>query len=202
MLRLTAKAATEAEAETLMAPVLKRVTDTLGDFVYAVDTGTLEATVLKLLIDKKLTLATAESCTGGLISKRLTDIPGSSAAFLGGAVTYSNEAKTATLGVPAEVIAGKGAVSRECAVLMARGARERFFAALGVSATGIAGPANDSVCKDVGTVFVALSTPDGDYCRHLHLGDDRSRVRNVAASHALDMLRRYLTGLPVEGEWG
>jgi len=202
MLRLTAKAATEAAAEKLMQPVLRRVTETLGDIVYGVDTGSLEATALSLLTEKKLTLATAESCTGGLISKRLTDIPGASAVYLGGAVTYSNESKTAALGVPAELIAGKGAVSRDCALSMARGARERFFASLGVSATGIAGPANDSVCKDVGTVFVALSTPDGDFCRSLHLGDDRARVRNVAANHALDMLRRYLTGLDVEGEWG
>ena len=201
MLRLTAKAKTEAEAEALMAPVLKRVTDALGDIVYGVDTESLEKTVLKLMTEKRLTLATAESCTGGLVSKRITDIPGSSAIFLGGAVTYANEAKTSAVGVPAELIAKFGAVSRECAVSMAEGARRSFCSDLAVSVTGIAGPANDSVCKDVGLVYVALATGKETFCRRLHIGDNRSRVRTVAASHALDMIRRYLTGLPVTGEW-
>ena len=201
MLRLTAKAKTPEEAEELMAPVLKQVTDILGDIVYSVDVMSLERKVLELLIEKGLTISTAESCTGGLIAKRLTDIPGSSAAFMGGAVTYSNEAKTKMLGVPAELIAQKGAVSYDCAVAMAQGIRERLGTDFGLSATGIAGPANDSVCKDVGTVFVALSTKDGDFCRSLHLGDDRGRVRTMAVHHALDMVRRYLTGLDVLGDW-
>ena len=105
------------------------------------------------------------------------------------------------LGVPSDYFVKYGAVSRECAEAMAVGIRERLGADIGVSITGIAGPGNDSTVKDVGTVFVALSSKDGVWCRLLHLGDDRIRTRTMAANHALDMVRRYLTGLPIAAEW-
>ncbi len=201
MLRLTAKAATENEAGSLMQPVLTNVLGILGDFVYGVDTDSFESAVLKLLSDKKKTVVTAESCTGGMISKRLTDVPGASASFLGGIVTYSNSSKTELLGVPEDVLSIHGAVSKECAEKMALGVRARLAADIGISVTGIAGPSNDSMYKDIGLVYVALAAKDGLYCRQLHLGSDRYRVRTVASNHAFDMIRRYLSGLPVEADW-
>ena len=193
-LRLTAKAKSAEEAEALMQPVLKEVGDALGDIVYSIDVETLERTVLGLLKEKGMTLAAAESCTGGLVSKRLTDIPGASASFLGGAVTYSNEAKAALLDVNPEDIERCGAVSETIAVQMADGVRKVLGSDIGIGITGIAGPATDGVCDEVGTVYAALSAKDRTVCKLLHLGNDRSRVRTTAANHALDMVRRYLTG--------
>jgi len=197
MLRLTAKAADAAEADALMAPALARVREILGDVIYGVDTGTLENTVLEHLKAQGKTLAVAESCTGGLLAKRLTDVPGSSAAFLGGVVTYANSAKTELLGVDAALIAREGAVCEGVARQMAEGVRQRLGADLGVGITGIAGPASDNTEKPVGMVFIALSAADRTVCRALQLGGDRDRIRNSSAHNALDMLRRMLTGLPV-----
>ncbi len=199
MLRVTAKAATEAEAAALCEPVVRKVTETLGAHVYGVDVDSLEALVLALMKDRGLTLATAESLTGGLIGARFTAVPGASAVFRGGALTYCDEVKHAMLGVPADVLAEKGAVSREVAAAMAEGARRAVGADLAVSATGLAGPDGDGV-NPVGTVFVGLAGPDGTWVRHLRLDASRGRalVRTMSASNAFDMLRRYLTGLPVE----
>lgn len=199
-LRVTARAHTDEEAEAMMAPVIDEVRRKVGNCIYGIDTDTLENTVLTLLREKKMTLATAESCTGGLVSKRVTDISGSSQVFLGGAVTYAASSKTALLGVPAELIARENVVSAPVAEAMARGVRERFGSDLGIGITGIAGPNSDETGTPVGTVFVSLAAPETVYTRHLHLGHDRDRVRTAAANHALDMVRRYLTGLPVE-EW-
>jgi len=198
MLRLTAKAQSEAEARSMMAPVLEQVKTVLGDVIYGIDVGSLEETALRLLLDQCKTIATAESCTAGLLSCRLTSVPGASAAFLGGVSAYANEAKTELLGVPAALIAADGAVSDSVARAMAHGARERLKADLGIGITGIAGPDGWTEEKPVGTVFVALETADGTYVRNLRLGADRTRVRVMAVHHALDMIRRYLTGLPVE----
>ena len=199
MLRVTAKAKTEAEAAALCEPVVRRVTDALGAHVYGVDVDSLEALVLALLKERGLTFATAESLTGGLIGARFTALSGASAVFRGGALTYCDEVKAAMLGVPAELLAEKGAVSREVAAAMAEGARQAAGADLAVSATGLAGPDGDGV-NPVGTVFVGLAGPDGTWVRHLTLGAGRGRnlVRALSASHAFDMLRRYLTGLPIE----
>jgi nicotinamide-nucleotide amidase len=197
-LRVTAKAASKQEAENMMAPVLEKVQTMLGDMIYGIDTETLENTVLALLKERRKTLAAAESCTGGLLSKRLTDIPGASAVFLGGAVTYATESKTALLGVDAGLIREKGVVSREVAESMAARVRAVFGADIGIGITGIAGPDPDENGLLAGTVYVALSAEDSLYCRQLGIYTDRARVRNSAASTALDMLRRYLTGKPVE----
>ncbi len=196
-LRLTAKAKSKAEADDMMAPVLEKIRGILGDIIYGIDTETLENTVVGLLKDKNITLSTAESCTGGLLSKRLTDIAGASKVFIGGVVTYATESKTAILGVDAGLIKAKGVASREVAEEMAAMVRRRFNTGLGVGITGVAGPESDESGQVPGTVFVALSAEDGLWCRSLSLAFDRSRVRTAASSHALDMIRRYLTGLEI-----
>jgi len=196
-LRLTAKAASKEEAEKLMAPILDQVCQTLGDIVYSIDTGSLENTVAGLLIKRGMSIATAESCTGGLLSKRLTDIPGASKFFAGGAIAYSIRSKTELLGVAPGLIREKGAVSRDVALAMADGARIRLGADIGVGITGIAGPGSDGSALEPGTVFVAVSTGNASFCRESKTFHDRDRARIIGASHALDMVRRYLTGLKV-----
>ena len=200
MLRVTAKDPTEAEAAALCEPVVEKVKSALGPYVYSVDVDSLEALVLSLLREKQLTFASAESLTGGLIGARFAALPGASEVFRGGAITYCNEVKAAMLGVDEALLAEKGAVSPEVAAAMAQGARRAAGADLAVSATGLAGPDGDGT-NPVGTVFVGLASADGVWVRHLRLGArGRSRVRTMAASHAFDMLRRYLTGLPVADE--
>ena len=198
MLRLTAKAQSREAAEALMAPVLEQVQETLGDMIYGVDTGSLEATVIQLLLNQKKTIATAESCTAGLLSKRLTDIPGASAAFLGGVSAYANQAKTVFLGVEESLLIQAGAVSEAVARAMAEGVRDRLGTDFGIGITGIAGPGGGTEEKPVGTVFVALAADGGEvFVRRLNLGDDRNRIRIMAAHHGLDMVRRRMTGKAV-----
>ena len=199
-LRVTAKAATEAEAEALMAPVVAELREALGDVVYGVDAGSLEQTVLRLLAERNETFAAAESCTGGLIAKRITDVPGSSAVFVGGVTVYTNAVKR-LLGVDAETLERESAVSRAVAAQLAERVRERLGATYGLGVTGVAGPDTDGL-HPVGTVFVALATPERTFVRALALSprNDRSRIRTLAANHAFDMLRRALTGLPVVRE--
>ena len=193
-LRVTAHAESAEEAEALMEPVLQRVCETLGDVIYGIDAESLEATVIRLLLAQKKTIATAESCTAGLLSKRLTDIPGASEAFLGAVVAYANETKTKFLGVEEALLNQAGAVSEPVARAMAEGVRERMGTDFGIGITGIAGPGGGSVEKPVGTVFVALAMAGETFVRRLNLGTDRSRVRIMAVQHALDMLRRQMTG--------
>ncbi len=200
MLRVTAKAPTAAEADKLCQPLIDEVLRRVGDYVYAVDVETLEERVFQLLLEQGKTLATAESCTGGLLAKRLTDIPGSSAVFHRGVVTYANEAKEDLLGVPHETLAAHGAVSPETAKAMAEGIRLRAGSDLGVGITGIAGPDGGTPEKPVGLIYIALS--DGEHtwvARREGGGRRKTREwhRHCAASQALDMVRRCLTGLPV-----
>lgn len=196
-LRVTAKAASQEDAESMMRPVIEQVTGVLGDMIYGVDAGSLEERVFELLKERGMTMAAAESCTGGLLAKRITDLPGASAVFRGGVTVYCNESKTALLGVEPDVIAEHGAVSEPVARLMARRVREKLGADLGVGITGLAGPDGDGV-HAVGTVFVALASADGTWARGAEFGTIRSRVRTMAVNTALDMARRLLTGLPVE----
>jgi len=197
MLRLTAKAESEAVAEALMAPVLAQVREILGDVIYGVDVDSLETTVLRLLADANQTIAVAESCTGGLLAKRLTDIPGASKSFIGGVSAYANTVKTNLLGVDGILIEEQGAVSDPVARAMAQGVKCRLGTDFGIGITGIAGPDGGSEEKPVGTVFVAMATETGTFVRALHLGNDRTRIRVMAVHHALDMVRRYLTELPI-----
>ena len=192
MLRLTAKASSKRQADELMEPVLERVLEVLGDVVYGVDVDSLENSVIGLLGEQGVTLATAESCTGGLLSKRLTDIPGASKVFLGGVVAYSEQSKSELLGVDLELLREFGAVSREVALAMADGARLRFGADIGIGITGVAGPGSDSSGREPGFVFVALTTNETSLCMKPRLFHDRDRIRTGAASYALDMLRRLL----------
>lgn len=198
LLRVTARAVSDREADEMMQPVINEVRNVIGDFIYGVDTGSLEETVLDMLKQKGLTLSTAESCTGGLVSKRLTDIPGASEVFLGGAVTYSNSAKEHILGVDSGLLAEKGAVSPEVAMAMARGARQRFGTDIAISLTGIAGPGSDSSGQPVGLVYIGFSDKDGEDFRRVFCGSPRQRCRTMAANYALDAVRRKLSCLKME----
>jgi nicotinamide-nucleotide amidase len=156
------------------------------------ETGTAEL-VLSLLRERGLTLATAESCTGGLVSVRLTDVPGSSDVFVGGIVAYSDDVKGVQLGVPADVLREHGAVSAETAAAMARGARERLGADVAVSVTGVAGPGGGTEEKPVGLVFLHASGPMGEKHVRLDLPGDRATIRGRAAVAALHLVRRLVT---------
>lgn len=195
LLRMTAKAADEESCRRLMAPMLTQVRDALGDHIYGEDVGSLEEVVIALLRRQGLTLAAAESCTGGLIAKRLTDIPGASAVFCGGVVSYTNEVKHALLGVPQELLEEYGAVSAPVAQAMAEGVRRITGADLGVSVTGVAGPDKDDRGNEVGTVFIALAHTGGTEVRQLDLGRGRQRIRTLSASHVLNMIRHHVAGM-------
>lgn len=200
MLRVTAKAKSEAEAEEMLRGAIEEVMPVIGEWVYGIDVGSLEEVVSALLREKGRTLAAAESCTGGLIAKRLTDVAGASAAFLGGVVSYTNGVKAGVLGVPRDLLDRYGAVSAPVARAMAEGVRRVTGSDLSVSVTGLAGPDGDDRGNPVGTVYVGLSWLGGSLVRHLTLGGDRARIRLLAASNALDIIRRHLCDLPVEGE--
>jgi len=179
-------------AEKRLEELLQRATLAIGANVYATDEQTLEEVVGHGLTLRQFTLATAESCTGGLVAERITRVAGSSAYFLGCVVCYSNELKTAMVGVPAELIAARGAVSSEVALAMADGIRRRTGAVLGVGVTGIAGPSGGSPEKPIGTVHIAVTGAGAARERELHLPGERERVRWQAAQIALDMVRRQL----------
>ncbi len=163
----------------------------LGKHLFTTRGESLEEVVARLLNTHAATIALAESVTGGLIAERLTTIPGSSSYLVGGIVCYSNEVKTAWLGVPAELIRQKGAVSTEVALALAEGVRERSGAKLGLGITGIAGPGGGSAEKPVGTVYVALADGSKFTERNAHFPGDRERIRWQASQMALDMIRRY-----------
>ena len=196
-LRVTAKAADDTQAQALLQPTVTQIRQLFGDKVYGVDVPSLEYVVLEGLQAKGLTLGTAESCTGGLIAKRLTDIPGASACFKGGIVSYTNEVKESLLHVPQHLLTQFGAVSAPVARAMAEGARRALGCDIALSSTGVAGPDRDDWENEVGTMFVAIASPEGTHVRALHLGARpmRERLRTQAASHALDLARRYLSGL-------
>lgn len=190
-LRVTASANTTEEAEILCDEMIERISKTeVGAYIYGVDVHSLEAAVVKFLKERGLTLSCAESCTGGLTARRITDISGCSDVFLGGCVTYANEAKVKLLGVSEETLAKYGAVSEQTAAEMARGARLGLSSDVAVSITGIAGPGGGTADKPVGTVFVGLSTKFGEQVRRLSLSSSRSReyIRMVSSSNALDMI--------------
>ncbi|NLT64482.1 MAG: competence/damage-inducible protein A [Clostridiales bacterium] len=196
MLRITAKAKSEEEAEKMTLPVIEKVRGVLGDIIYGMDVNSIEQVVFELLKEKNMTLSTAESCTGGFIAKRMTDLRGSSEVFIGGAVTYATESKTAVLGVSPELISEYGVISAEVAAEMAKQAKALFNSSIAISTTGLAGPEGDGI-NPVGTVFIALATDKGVFVTQLNSGFGRSRVRTLASNCAFDMVRRYLTELPV-----
>ena len=199
MVRATARAETREAAEALLSPLVDEVCKTLGDVVYGVDVDSLEAVVSDLLRRRGLTLSAAESCTGGLVAKRVTDLPGASNVFRGGVVSYTNAVKAGVLGVPEELLERYGAVSEPVARSMAECCRKLCGSDLAVSVTGVAGPDGDDRGNEVGTVYIALASEEGIVCRKLSCGRGRGRdrVRTAAASHVFDLLRRYLVGLPL-----
>lgn len=195
-LRATAKAQSAEQAEEMLAPVVDEVKTLLGPYVYGVDVTGLEEVCSALLLERALTLATAESCTGGLIARRITALPGASRVYRGGVVSYWTEVKAAVLGVPQDILDQYGAVSEPTARAMAEGARRITGADIAVSVTGVAGPDPDERGNPVGLVFIGLATPDGTFCRRTESGRrTRDRIQDLSANHALDMVRRYLTGL-------
>src|SRR5918912_3761127 len=191
-LRITTRAATEEEAEEKIAPVEKEILSRLGDYYFGEDDETLESAVGRLLKEAGATLALAESCTGGLLAKRLTDIAGSSAYFKEGLITYSNESKERWLGVPKELLLEHGAVSEPVARKMAEGARKIAGTDYGLSVTGIAGPDGGTEEKPVGLVFVGLSDAEGTFAERLDLSAwarSREAIRERSANRAFDLLR-------------
>jgi competence/damage-inducible protein CinA-like protein len=189
--RLTAKAASEAAANELLQEIESDVRRVLGAAVVGGADETAEIVVARLMGDRGWTLACAESVTGGLIAARITDVPGASAFFRGGAVVYATDAKTAVLDVDAAVVERHGVVSGAVAVAMAAGARSSFGADVGLATTGVAGP-TELDGKPVGTLVAAVSGPLGDVAREIRLPGDRDNVRRLGTSVALNLLRLYL----------
>ncbi len=193
-IRIVAHGATLEQARSLVDRTEAIVREKLGDAVYGVDGQAMEEVVGALLKQRRLRLAVAESCTGGLVGARITNIPGSSEYFERAVVTYSNAAKIEMLGVPAELIARHGAVSSEVAAAMAQGIRQAAKTDLAVSVTGIAGPDGGSEKKPVGLVFTALASNQGVKIQEHRFLGDREQIRIKASQMALDMVRRYLIG--------
>lgn len=179
-------------AKRLFDSSCRAITTALGDHIYAYDRDSMERVVGKLLLEKNMKLAVAESCTGGLVAEKLTDIPGSSDYFLGGVVVYANSLKESLLNISPELIEEKGTVSREVAESMAYSVLEKTKADISIAVTGYAGPADGGPGNPVGTVFVAISTPQGDWANGFQFEGSRKEIRELAAQNALDLLRRYL----------
>jgi nicotinamide-nucleotide amidase len=192
--RLRARGVSAEAAGQTLAALEERIAETLGEDCYGRDGETLEQAVGRRLVARGLTLALAESCTGGLVGHRLTNIAGSSAFFERGMVVYSNRAKEELLGVPAEVLRVHGAVSRPCAEAMVRGACQRSGAACGLSITGIAGPDGGTPTKPVGTVFIGVAVAGAVEARQFRFSGGRAAVKWQSSQMALDMLRRKLAG--------
>ncbi len=195
--RIVADGRDRAEAEERLARVRAEVERRLGPMIIAEGEQTIEEVVGALLTERGLRLATAESCSGGLLAHRITNVPGSSVYFERGVVTYSNEAKTALLGVPPEMIAAHGAVSEPVAIAMAEGIRKSAGTDLGVGITGVAGPTGGTKEKPVGLVYIALAAEGGTRARRLQFFGDRDRVKTWSAVVALNLIRLHVLGL----EW-
>lgn len=186
----------ERKAREMVEEMEAKVRERLGEDIYGVDEEELEEVVGKMLRERGLTLAVAESCTGGLLGYRITKISGSSDYFLGGVISYSNEVKRDVLGVNEEDLKTYGAVSEQVARQMAEGARRVIKADLGVGITGIAGPTGGTPEKPVGLVYIALATPEETICQRNIFPGDREMVRWRSSQTALDMMRRWLIRHP------
>jgi nicotinamide-nucleotide amidase len=197
---LRAQGNTESEADALLKKVGDPIATLLGERVYSTDgEDTLELTVGRLLRERHATLATAESCTGGIIAARLTDAPGASDYFIAGYVTYTDRQKHCLLGVPQELLDSHTAVSEPVALAMAESARRLSGATFGIATTGYAGPTGGTESEPVGTMYVAIAGPDNanPHCVRLRHGSDRYRNRTLAAQSSLDLLRKTLLGMPL-----
>ena len=187
-LRITARAATAELAVEMCDKMIEVVKGTaVAPYIYDIDSPSIEDTAIRRLRQQGMTVSCAESCTGGLVAKRLTDVAGCSDVFMGGCVTYANEVKVNLLGVDPDTLAQYGAVSEQVALQMARGVRERLGTDVGIATTGIAGPGGGTPEKPVGTVWIAISTKEGDRARLLQLSSKRERayLRTLAANQAI-----------------
>lgn len=194
LVRVTAKAENAEEAERLLQPAVKQVCDILGDVVYGVDVESLEHAVAKLLTGKGLTLSVAESCTGGLLSKRITDVSGASKFYRGGACTYCNEIKMKVLGVKKETLDEFTAVSSQTAREMAEGMAKAYDTDLGIGITGYAGPDGGEDGTPAGTVYIGIYYQGKTHVRCILSPRGRERARWDAANNALDMILRAVEG--------
>lgn len=191
-LRIAASAASEAEAKKLIEPMEKQIRDRLGICVYGEGNTSLEAVVGQLLIDRGLTIATAESCTGGLLSARLINYPGISSVFMQGVTTYSNESKIKLLGLREETLREFGAVSENTAREMAEAIRRISNTNIGLSITGVAGPGGGTEKTPIGLAYIGLCINGTSKVKKVNSGGDRARVRNMVTNMALDFLRREI----------
>jgi nicotinamide-nucleotide amidase len=189
-LHLTAQARGESEAVKLLDELAGRLDEVLGEYIFSRGNETLEEVVGQSLKRRGYTLATAESCTGGLLAGRITDVPGSSEYFLEGVVSYSNDAKIDLLGVPKKWIKTHGAVSEQVAGAMASGIRKRAGSTFGLGVTGVAGPGGGSDEKPVGLVYIALADDSQTTTRRFIFPGDRQFIRTLSVNAALDMIRR------------
>jgi nicotinamide-nucleotide amidase len=193
-LRPVVRAASASEAEARLERVIEAIEERLGALIYGRDEDTMEQALGRLLVEQGRSLAVAESCTGGLLAERLTNVPGASRYFQGGVVAYANEAKRDLLGVPEALLEAHGAVSAPVAQAMAEGVRERLGADFGISTTGISGPDGGSEEKPVGLVFVGFADASGSEAHEFLFPFDRPRHRLVTSQVALDWVRRALLG--------
>lgn len=198
-LRPVARAATVEEADRRIESVIHAIRERLGPLIYGAGNDTMESVVGAMLAERGLTVATAESCTGGLVAERITDVPGSSAYFLGGVVSYSNEAKAELLGVSSDVIASDGAVSEPVVRAMAEGVRSRFGSDFGIATSGISGPGGGTTEKPVGLVWIAIATESGTHADSFVFQVDRTRHRGLTSQVALDWIRRSMLGAELVG---
>lgn len=195
IVRLTAKGATKEEANNLINELEKQLQQKIADYIWGLDNDTIEAINGEILTEKQLTIALAESCTGGLVTSRITDISGSSTYLMGSIVCYTNKIKTDFIDVTPQIITEYGAVSQETACLMAAGIRKKFAASIGIGITGIAGPTGATPTKPVGTVFIAIDGPAGLQCQHHTFNGQRTEIKYLTSQTALHMLRQYTLSL-------
>lgn len=200
IIRITAKGDTEASAEKLIDQLQQVIVPRISQYIFAFDDTPMEVAVGQELLHRNLSLSLAESCTGGLITSRLTDIPGSSAYLCGSIVCYSNKVKEEHLGVPQDILINQGAVSEETAIAMATGIRRKLNTSLGVGITGIAGPGGATAEKPVGLVYMAIDGPAGFQCHKYQFLGQRTEIKFRASQAALDMIRRYVRDLTLQEE--
>ena len=197
LIRLTAKASSEEEADKLIADMQEKVEKIVGAYVYGYDNDTLPEVLGKELLSRQQTIAFAESCTGGLASSMMTDVPGSSEYVKGSVISYTNEVKNTVINVSKTTLAKKGAVSEETALEMAKGIREVISSDIAVSITGLAGPGGSTRKKPVGLVYIGVADANGEACRKFNFGGTRTQIKQRAAmaalGFALDRLKEYPT---------
>ncbi len=192
VIRVTARGKNYDEAMEMINPVIERIKERLGSDLYAYNGETLEETVVQLLIEKKISISTVESCTGGMLASKLVNVPGVSNVFANGFITYSNQSKVDALGVDPDVIKTYGTVSKETAIEMVKGLVKNTATRAGISITGIAGPDGGTPEKPVGSVYVAVMLDGEIDTMALKLNGDRERVRHMACLNAMNMLRKKI----------